>query len=44
MTGRYLMATDMDEESIVYCGNIGTRCWTIEFDDNILKEGAIFEL
>lgn len=38
------MATELDEEGIVFCGYDSSRCWTIEFDDNILKDGAIFEL
>ncbi|CAD8199055.1 unnamed protein product [Paramecium pentaurelia] len=44
LTGRYLMATELDEEGVVYCGYGSSRCWIIEFDDNILKDGAIFEL
>lgn len=34
----------MDEEGIVYCGNGSIGNWIIEFDDEYLKDGAIFEL
>lgn len=38
------MATEIDEEGIVYCGNGSIGNWIIEFDDEYLKDGAIFEL